>query len=54
MLVKIERKYICGKQVPCGGEYIYRVVVQGRDVTGWVFRKTLKAWTTLNIVEVDV
>jgi len=54
MLLRIERKYICGKQVPCEGEYIYRVVVQGRDVTGWVKRDTLKAWKTLNIVEVDV
>lgn len=52
-LIKIERRFSCGKVVPCEGSYYYRATVY-EYTTEWMDNSSWKEWRKLNIVEVDV
>lgn len=52
-LIKIERRFVRDKTVPCQGYHKYRVTVYDYT-TEWMVGKEWKEWKQHNLVEVDV
>jgi len=53
-ILRIDRRFIRSKAVPCVGYHEHKVYLQGVAVTDWMGWTEYNKWKHTNIIEVDV